>query len=52
VLGRAVQTVHDGPMTPGKNDLMLDASALGSGRYFLRIEGESFSTTESITVVR
>ncbi|NBC87065.1 MAG: T9SS type A sorting domain-containing protein [Bacteroidetes bacterium] len=52
VLGRAVQTVHDGPMTAGKNDLTLDASTLGSGRYFLRIEGDAFSTTESITVVR
>jgi len=47
-----VQTVHDGPMTSGKNELTLDASTLGSGRYFLRIQGESFSTTESITVVR
>jgi len=52
VLGRVVQTVHDGPMTSGKNELTLDASTLGSGRYFLRIQGESFSTTESITVVR
>ncbi|PEN11076.1 hypothetical protein CRI94_16780 [Longibacter salinarum] len=52
VLGREVQVVHDGPMKAGQNDLSLDASALGSGRYFLRINGESFSTTESITVVR
>jgi hypothetical protein len=52
VLGRAVRLVHDGPMSAGPNRLQFGAGALESGRYFLRVEGESFSTTTSVTVVR
>ena len=52
VLGRAVRLVHDGPMSAGSNRLQFGAGALESGRYFLRVEGESFSTTTSVTVVR
>jgi hypothetical protein len=52
VLGRAVRLVHDGPMSAGPNRLRLGAGALESGRYFLRVKGESFSTTTSVTVVR
>lgn len=52
VLGRSVRVIHDGEMQAGTNTLSIDAGTLGSGRYFLRIEGEAFTTTRSITVVR
>ena len=52
VLGREVARVHDGAMEVGKNTFSIDASRLGSGRYFLRVTGESFRDTQPFTVVR
>jgi len=37
---------------PGRHELELDVSGLGSGTYFLRLQGSSESTTQKMTVVR
>ena len=53
VLGREVKTLHRGRVSGGQaQQVPLDASALSSGLYFLRIEGNGFTRTERITVAR
>ena len=53
VLGREVKTLHRGRVSGGQaQQVPLDASALSSGLYFLRIEGNGFTQTERITVAR
>ena len=53
VLGQRVATVHRGTL-PGEEttSLRLDASSLSSGVYFVRVDGEDFTTTKQVTVVR
>jgi hypothetical protein len=55
VLGRAVTTLHEGPMRAQQPErLSLDASEVGlsSGTYFVRVQGEDFVTTKRLTIVR
>lgn len=55
VLGRRLATLHDGPMDAGRRyALALDADALRlpSGMYFVRVTGDTFTTTRRVTVVR
>lgn len=53
VLGRQVKTLHNGPVSSGQSQqVTLDASALSSGVYFLRIKGDDFTRTERITVTQ
>ncbi|NBC85304.1 MAG: T9SS type A sorting domain-containing protein [Bacteroidetes bacterium] len=53
LLGRAVATLHQGTL-PGGEERTLRAKlpALPSGKYFLRLEGESGQATRPLTVVR
>lgn len=53
-LGQRVRTLYDGtPTTTGQFvPLQLDTSALSSGIYFIRMRGDSFTTTEKLVVVR
>lgn len=52
VLGRRVQTLHDGPMREGQRyPLRLDGRRLPSGTYFLRAVGETFRATQRMSVV-
>ena len=53
-LGQRVRTLYDDtPTTTGQFiTLDLDASSLSSGIYFIRMRGESFTTTEKLVVVR
>lgn len=53
VLGRAVATLHSGSL-PGGEERTLRAtlSTLPSGKYFLRLEGESGQVTRPLTVLR
>ena len=53
-LGQRVRTLYDDtPTTTGQFiTLDLDASSLSSGVYFIRMRGESFTTTEKLVVVR
>jgi hypothetical protein len=53
VLGRQVRTLHDGIVqTESRQQLTLDGSDLSPGTYLLRAEGEQFSDTQQITVVK
>lgn len=53
LLGRRVASVLDADLTAGKqHPITLDASRLSSGVYFLRVIGETFATTQRVTVVR
>ena len=55
VLGRAVATLHDGPVPAQEiKQLTLQAKeqGLSSGAYFLRLVGENGTRTSRITVVR
>ena len=53
LLGRRVASVLDADLTAGRQHPMtLDASRLSSGVYFLRVIGETFATTQRVTVVR
>jgi hypothetical protein len=53
VLGRRVKTLHEGRVSGGQSQqVTLDASALSSGVYFLRVKGEGFSKTRRITVTQ
>ena len=53
VLGRRVRTLHDGPMPSGSRyQMTLDTGTLAGGTYLLRVDGESFSDTQRVTVVK
>ncbi|NBC86435.1 MAG: T9SS type A sorting domain-containing protein [Bacteroidetes bacterium] len=53
ILGRRVSTIMDAEIPAQETrDIQIDARRLASGLYFLRIEGEDFSTTERMTVVK
>jgi hypothetical protein len=53
VLGRRVETLHEGHVTAYQTEqFTVNASALATGTYFLRVRGESFAETERITVSR
>jgi len=53
VLGRRVATILDAEVPAQETrDVQIDARRLASGLYFLRIEGDDFTTTERMTVVK
>lgn len=52
-LGRRVRTLHDGPLAGGAEATFEIAQGdLTAGVYFVRVMGESFTTSRSVTVVR
>jgi parallel beta-helix repeat protein len=52
-LGQRVQVLHQGSVPSSQTrTVSLQASDLSSGLYIVRMRGESFSTTKSVTVVR
>ena len=52
-LGRRVRTVHRGELPSQETmRLTLSVQSLSSGTYFVRIQGEDFTATERLTVVR
>jgi hypothetical protein len=53
VLGRRVETLHKGRVGANQTaQVNIDASSLSAGTYFLRVQGESFTKTERVTVAR
>ena len=51
VLGRRVQTVHDGQVAANQPEqFTINAGSLSAGTYFLRVTGESFTESQRITV--
>ncbi len=52
-LGQRIRTLHQSRLSQNKDHVMhLDGSSLSSGRYLIRIKGETFSSTRPVTVVR
>ncbi len=52
-LGQRVATLHSGPLRPNASyTFRLDGDRLTSGTYFIRVQGERFSTTRRATLVR
>ncbi|MGB3541362.1 T9SS type A sorting domain-containing protein [Rubrivirga sp.] len=52
-LGRNVRTLHDGPLVGGSGvTLEVERAGLSTGLYVVRVTGESFVTSRSMTVVR
>ena len=53
VAGRHVASVMDGRMVPGETrQLAFDARNVNAGVYFLRVQGEDFSETRKMVIVR
>ncbi|PSQ79489.1 MAG: hypothetical protein BRD41_07245 [Bacteroidetes bacterium QS_1_63_11] len=53
VLGQRVQTLYQGtPQADQVRDVTVDASALSSGVYFIRLQADGQTRTERLTVVR
>lgn len=53
MLGRQVQTLYQGVAQEGQmHALMVDGSALPSGFYLVRIAGENFFTSQTITLLK
>ena len=53
ILGRTVATVFSGSLEGNQRyDYRIDGSAFSSGTYFVRVVGETFTTSEKISVVR
>ena len=52
-LGRRVQTLFAGALTPGNTETVsLTSAELPAGVYVVRVTGESFVTTRNVTIVR
>jgi hypothetical protein len=53
VLGRRVAVLHDGPVAPGTTvRLALGAAHLVAGTYVVRVTGETFTGSRTVTVAR
>lgn len=53
LLGRAVATLHEGTLPGGEErTLRAELPTLPSGKYFLRLEGETGQAVQPVTVVR
>lgn len=52
LMGRTVATLHEGDLPAGETRLTLDASALASGTYVMRLETATGTQTRTITVNR
>ncbi|MFB6248138.1 MAG: lamin tail domain-containing protein [Salinibacter sp.] len=53
LLGRRVRTVHDGSLQSGRRHRMaLNAGGLAGGAYLLRVDGENFSDTQRVMIVK
>lgn len=52
VLGRRIARLVDGERQTGVHQAQVDASRLSSGKYFVRMQAESFQETRQLTVVQ
>ena len=53
MLGRRVAVLHEGLMAANqRQQLRFDAGALASGNYVLRVQGEHFTATQTMTLVK
>jgi hypothetical protein len=52
-LGQRVRTLHDGALAPNETKrLRIEPSDLSSGVYFVRVEGDDFSASRKVVLVR
>lgn len=52
-LGQRITLLHDGPLSANtQHRLVIDGNTLPSGRYLVRVEGETFTATRRLTLVR
>ena len=51
-LGRQMRILHDGVISAGSTDFVIDGSGLLSGLYLLRVTGEGFTTSRRLTLLR
>ncbi len=52
-LGRSQAVLHNGPLASGAaKTLTLESSTLPAGIYVVRVSGESFSSSRTVTVLR
>lgn len=49
-LGQLVQTVADSNLESGINAVRFDTKTLAKGIYFVRVEGENFSSSKKLIV--
>ncbi len=52
LLGRKVAVLVDGPMEPGKHEVLFDAGQLSSGLYIFRLSSGSFSAARTMLLLR
>ena len=53
VMGRAIATLHDGPLAAGtRHGFELDGGSLASGVYLVRVTGDRFAETRRVTLLR
>src|SRR5690606_11777085 len=52
VQGREVAVLHEGPLGVGEHALAFETAGLPAGVYLVRAEGEDFTATQRVTVVR
>lgn len=52
ILGRTVATPYSGSITGGNEVTIRVGHGLSPGLYLVRVEGEQFSATERLTIVR
>ena len=52
LLGQVVSTLTSGYMNAGEYQLTWDASDMSSGMYFVKAQGEGFTTTQKLMLVK
>jgi hypothetical protein len=52
LLGREVAVLVDGPMEPGRHEVLFDPGRLSSGLYIFRLSSRSFSAARSMLLLR
>ncbi|MDP8205195.1 MAG: T9SS type A sorting domain-containing protein [Candidatus Electryonea clarkiae] len=50
--GREISTIYKGFAEPGRHSLVFDASNLGSGLYFYRLENGGFSSNGKLLLLK
>jgi hypothetical protein len=52
VLGRSVARLTDGLLSAGRHTLTWQPEGLAPGTYFIRLEGDGFTDTRTVTYLR
>ncbi|MBI5058587.1 T9SS type A sorting domain-containing protein [candidate division KSB1 bacterium] len=52
IMGREVQTLHDGVLERGEHQFMFDGGTLRSGLYFARVTSGSFGGTQKLLLLK